>query len=91
MSPIERERWGPRTSGTMQHVQALSQPGAIETHARNASSRAAGSADGNVSVYSRTSIWGPSVSDSFRRSSRCGSAWVPTTTSTHGAFRWINP
>ena len=45
----------------MQKVQALSQPGAIETQARNASPRAAGSALGKVSVYSRTSICGPSV------------------------------
>ena len=37
----------------MQKVQALSHPGAIETQARNASPRAAGSALGNVSVYSR--------------------------------------
>ena len=53
MSPIARERCGPRTSGTMQNVQALSHPGAIDTHARNASSRAAGSALGKTSVYSR--------------------------------------
>ncbi len=46
----------------MQNVQALSHPTAIETHARKASSRAAGSATGNSSVYSRTSIWGPSAS-----------------------------
>ena len=37
MSPSERERWGPRTSGTMQNVQALSQPGAIDTQARKSS------------------------------------------------------
>ncbi len=36
----------------MQNVQALSHPGAIETHARNASPRTAGKAPGNVSVYS---------------------------------------
>ena len=39
---------------------------------------------GNVSVCSRTSIWGPSVSERSNRSRRCGSAWVPTTTSTQG-------
>ena len=91
MSPIERDRCGPRTSGTMQKVQALSQPGAIETQARNASPRAAGNALGKVSVYSRTSICGPSVRERSSRSSRCGSACVPTTTSTHGALRWISP
>ena len=91
MSPIERERCGPRTSGTMQNVHALSHPGAIETHARNASRRTAGNAPGNISVYSSTSICGPSVSERFRRSSRCGTACVPTTTSTQGARRWISP
>src|SRR2546426_3442715 len=91
MSPIERDRCDPRTSGTMQKVHALSQPTATETHARTSSGRAAGSALGNVSVYSRTSICGPSTSARRRSSSRCGSACVPTTTSTHGAFRWISP
>ena len=91
MSPIERDRCGPRTSGTMQKLHALSQPGAIDTQARNASPRAAGSALGNVSVYSCTSICGPSVRERSSRSSRCGRACVPTTTSTHGALRWISP
>ncbi len=91
MSPIGLERCGPRTSGTMQNVQALSHPGAIETQARKSSSRAAGRAPGNTSVYSRTSIRGPSVSDARSSSIRCGSAWVPTTTSTQGARRWITP
>ena len=75
----------------MQNVHALSHPVAIETQARNASCRAAGKALGKTSVYSRTSINGPSVSERRRSSSRFGSAWVPTTTSTHGARRWIAP
>ena len=75
----------------MQNVQALSHPGAMDTHARKASPRTAGSPLGNVSVASRTSICGPSTSD-WRSSSRSwGSACVPMTTSTHGAFVWINP
>jgi hypothetical protein len=52
MSPIERDRCAPRTNGTMQNVQALSQPVAIETQARTPSARAAGKALGNRSVYS---------------------------------------
>ncbi len=75
----------------MQNVQALSHPGAIDTHARNGSWRADGRALGKTSVYSRTSICGPSRSDVVSSSSRCGSAWVPTTMSTHGARRWISP
>jgi hypothetical protein len=90
-SPTARERCAPRTNGTMQNVHELSQPVAIETHARNASSRAAGKALGKVSVYSRTSICGPSVRERSSRSSSCGSACVPTTTSTHGALRWMRP
>src|SRR6266545_3999347 len=90
-SPISRDSWGPRTSGTMQNVQWLSQPIAIETHAWWATSRRAGSALGNTSVNSRTSIWGPSVSARRRSSSNPGNAWVPTTTSTHGARSWIWP
>ena len=33
-SPNGLDRCGPRTSGTMQNVHALSHPGAMETHAR---------------------------------------------------------
>ncbi len=75
----------------MQNVHALSQPTATETHARMSSARAAGNALGNVSVYSRTSICGPSISARRSSSSRCGSACVPITTSTQGALRWISP
>ena len=75
----------------MQNVQALSHPGAMETQARNASPRAEGRAEGNVSVYSRTSICGPAVSACRRSSNSCGRACVPMTTSTHGALRWIRP
>ncbi len=91
MSPVARDRCGPRTSGTMQNVQALSQPGAIDTQALKSLPREAGSAEGNVSVASVTSICGPSVVDRSISSSRSGSACVPTTTSTHGALRWIVP
>jgi hypothetical protein len=75
----------------MQNVQWLSHPIAIDTHAWWATSRRAGNALGNTSVNSRTSIWGPSVSALRRRSSNSGNAWVPTTTSTHGARSWIWP
>ena len=56
-----------------------------ETQAWWRDPRRAGSALGKTSVYSRTSICGPSASASRSSSSRPGSAWVPTTTSTHGA------
>ena len=46
----------------MQKVHALSHPTAIETHAWCATSRSAGRALGKISVCSRTSSWGPSVS-----------------------------
>src|SRR5919109_3219728 len=75
----------------MQNVHPLSHPTAIETHARKASSRAAGRADGNSSVYSATSICGPLASARRRSSRRCGRACVPITTSTHGARCWIRP
>src|SRR4030095_10799086 len=68
-SPIGRESCGPRTSGTMQNVHALSHPTAIETHAWCATSRSAGRALGEISV----------------RSPHADSACVPPTTSTHGA------
>ena len=90
-SPIGRDRCGPRTSGTMQNVHALSHPTAIETHAWCSTSRRAGRALGKISVCSLISSWGPSLSARLRRSSSPGSAWVPTTTSTHGARSWIVP
>src|SRR6266540_983865 len=90
-SPSGRDRWGPRTSGTMQNEHRLSHPTLTLTHARWRSPRTAGSALGNTSVYSRTSIWGPSASARRISSSSDGRACVPTTTSTHGARRWIRP
>jgi hypothetical protein len=58
MSPSLRDFSGPRSSGTMQNVQLLSQPIEIETHAWWRTSRRAGSAEGNISVCSRISTTG---------------------------------
>jgi hypothetical protein len=68
ISPRGRERCKPRTSGTMQNVHLLSHPTETDTQAWWASSRLAGRALGNTSVYSRTSICGPSRSARSSRS-----------------------
>ena len=61
MSPIRRLTSRPRTDGTMQNAQELSQPIWIVTHAAWSTSRRAGSADGYASCSSRISTSGPSV------------------------------
>ena len=92
MSPIARERCGPRTSGTMQNVQALSQPGGDrDPGAERVVARGRQGAREQLRVLGARPSAGPSSSARRSRSSRCGSAWVPTTTSTHGAFSWIRP
>jgi len=53
MSPSERDRCGPRTSGTMQKVHALSHPIPTATQAWWLDPRWAGRALGKISVYSR--------------------------------------
>ncbi len=76
----------------MQKVQVLLQPTEIDTQALYAESRLAGSADGKTSSASRISISARSLCRD--RSSSTGNAptlWVPKTTSTHGARRWISP
>src|SRR5436309_525413 len=90
-SPRGRDSCGPRTSGTMQNVHRLSHPTETLTHAWCFDPRRAGSALGNTSVNSRTSICGPSRSAVWISSSSEGSACVPRTMSTHGARRWISP
>ena len=56
------------------------------------SPRAAGSALGNsLRVLAHVHLRARRRSARSSRSSRCGRACVPTTTSTHGALRWITP
>jgi hypothetical protein len=92
MSPGRRSFSLPRSDGTMQNVQVLSQPTEIDTQAEYADSRRDGSTEGNVSSDSAISTW---ASRSIRaRSSSTGSAprlCVPNTASTHGARRTISP
>ncbi len=82
-----REISTPRTDGTMQNAQLLSQPIWIVTHALYDVSRTAGSADGNrawssSTAASRISMTGPSRSASCNSSAARCTLWVPITTST---------
>ena len=88
MSPTRRDTSLPRTAGTMQNVHELLQPIEIDTHACHGELRRAGSAEGKTSVCSRISKLGAS-SDSRRSRGRLARLWVPSTTSTYGAFCWI--
>jgi hypothetical protein len=78
MSPGRRDFSGPRSDGTMQNVQVLSQPMEIDTQAWCRTSRRAGSAEGNISVCSRISITGSSAESACaRRRGRLPMLWVP--------------
>ena len=91
-SPGRRSRSLPRSDGTMQKVQVLSQPTEMDTQAAYAESRREGSTDGKVSSDSRISTC---ASCSTRARSRSAGSepmlWVPKTTSTQGARRTISP
>ena len=82
----------PRTAGTMQNAQLLSQPIWIVTHPAHGTSRRTGSADGNVSRSSATvssrisTIERPAASASCRSAAARCTLWVPSTTSTCGAL-----
>jgi hypothetical protein len=65
ISPIRRERSGPRRLGTMQNVHALLQPTEIDTHAWWRTSRLAGSADGKVSSCSTSSTTGTAAESAW--------------------------
>ena len=78
----------PRTAGTMQKAQLLSQPIWIVTHPAQGTSRRTGRAEGKASwssatVSSRISTieWPASRASWSRSAARC-TLWVPTTTST---------
>ena len=86
MSPMRRLTSRPRTDGTMQNAQELSQPIWIVTQAAWSTSRRAGSADGIRLVLledldDRTVRFGRRASSS----GACARLCVPNTTSTHGA------
>jgi hypothetical protein len=86
ISPIRRDFSGPRSDGTMQNVQVLSQPIDIDTHAWCGTSRRAGSAEGNVWVCSMISTTGSDMESAWASSAGSRSRLcVPYTTSTHGA------
>ena len=92
MSANGREISTPRTAGTMQKAQLLSQPIWIVTQALNDVSRIAGRADGNLAWSSSTASSKISVTGPRRRAASSSSAarwtlWVPMTTSTWAA-RW---
>ena len=80
----------PRSDGTMQNVHVLLQPTEMDTQPEWVESRLVGRVEGNTSSDSRISI---SASALWReRSSSTGREpmlWVPKTTSTHGALRWM--
>ena len=78
---------GPRTAGTMQNAQLLSQPIWMVTQALWPVARRAGNADGKSSwssatVASRISVSGPDPADSCSSSTARWTLWVPKTTST---------
>ena len=72
----------PRTDGTMQKAQLLSQPTWMVTHAAYPVSRRTGNADGNASDSARISISGPSSRARRNSSAAFLTLWVPNTTST---------
>jgi hypothetical protein len=88
-SPKGRLISTPRTDGTMQKAQALSQPIWIVTQAECARSRRTGRAEGNASDSARISISGPSSAAWCRSSTARPTLWVPKTTSTKGARAWM--
>jgi hypothetical protein len=77
----------PRTAGTMQNAQLLSQPIWMVTQALYEVWRLAGSADGNIAwssmtASSRISVTGPPTRAWATSSAARCTLWVPSTTST---------